>query len=339
MVHVRRTTVRREVAEIGVVGCDATGRLVVDRALLRADDGRTTGGPAWPALTERLAWHRPRRHHPVTAGPAVAAGLLAALAALAATPAGRVDRPVPGRSGQRASVRRGWPARLRFRRGVGREGVGREGVEREGVGRDRVGWKASGRDRVLVGGGDVAVLAERVAALSRAGVAGEQVWRILADRDDDLAVIARSVVTTTGLGGSTAEGLRLAADRLVGQGRIDAGGGRALRWLAVACAVSQTSGAPLARVLDGLAEAVRAELQATRARDAALAGRGPRRRCSGGSRWPGSLGALTGVDTASVLVTTGAGRLCLVSGGALWWVGRQWAARMVRRAETAGGRT
>lgn len=54
VVHVRRTTVRREVAEIGVVGCDATGRLVVDRALLRADDGRTTGGPAWPALTERL---------------------------------------------------------------------------------------------------------------------------------------------------------------------------------------------------------------------------------------------------------------------------------------------
>lgn len=276
----------------------------------------------------------------MTAGPAVAAGLLAALAALAATPAGRVDRPVPGRSGQRASVRRGWLARLRFRRGVGREGVGREGVEREGVGRDRVGWKASGRDRVLVGGGDVAVLAERVAALSRAGVAGEQVWRILADRDDDLAVIARSVVTTTGLGGSTAEGLRLAADRLVGQGRIDAGGGRALRWLAVACAVSQTSGAPLARVLDGLAEAVRAELQAARACDAALAGPRATATVLGWLPLAGlGLGALTGVDTASVLVTTGAGRLCLVSGGALWWVGRQWAARMVRRAETAGGRT
>lgn len=257
------------------------------------------------------------------AAQAVTAGLLMGMAVLAASPGARGVPSVlegPGRVG---------PARFRARGALTRW----------------AGTRFAGR-QVLVGGADIAVLADRVAALSRAGMTAEQVWRILADRDeradgaDGLALIARSVVTTSALGGSTAEGLRLAGDRLVGQGVADPGAGQALSWLAAACAVSQTSGAPLARVLDGLAVAVRAELQAARERDAALAG--PRATATVLSWLPLAglgLGALTGVDTVSVLLTTSPGRLCLVIGGGLWWAGRRWATRLVRRAEAADGLT
>ncbi|MBK8075562.1 MAG: TadA family conjugal transfer-associated ATPase [Kineosporiaceae bacterium] len=54
VVHVRRTPVRREVVELGVVGSDEAGRLVVRRALVRGEDERIAGGPAWPALAGRL---------------------------------------------------------------------------------------------------------------------------------------------------------------------------------------------------------------------------------------------------------------------------------------------
>ncbi len=100
--------------------------------------------------------------------------------------------------------------------------------------------------------------------------------------------------------------------------------------------VSERTGAPLARVLDGLTEAIRADLQAERERDAALAG--PRATATVLSWLPLAglgLGTLTGAGTLGVLFGTGAGRVCLVTGGLLWWIGRSWSRRLVRRADSA----
>jgi tight adherence protein B len=105
----------------------------------------------------------------------------------------------------------------------------------------------------------------------------------------------------------------------------------------MACEVAQSSGAPIADVLDGLAVAVRAELEAAREREAALAG--PRTTATVLTWLPLAgvgLGLLTGTNTLSVLFTTRAGWICLGLGAGLWWAGRVWTAALLRRA--AAGR-
>ncbi len=54
IVHVRRGPIRREVAEIAVIGRDGAGGLVVQAALSRGADSGTVMGPGWPALAARL---------------------------------------------------------------------------------------------------------------------------------------------------------------------------------------------------------------------------------------------------------------------------------------------
>jgi hypothetical protein len=49
-----------------------------------------------------------------------------------------------------------------------------------------------------------------------------------------------------------------------------------------------------------------------------------------------ALGALLGVDTLHVLLVTGPGHLCLLSGAGAWAAGRWWIRRLVRTAEAAG---
>jgi tight adherence protein B len=181
----------------------------------------------------------------------------------------------------------------------------------------------TGRPTALDGAA-VAVLADRVAALTRAGLPPAETWRVLAARGDATAPLCRAVARVVSLGGTSAEGLRRAA----------AGGAGPVAWLALACTVSQTCGAPLAEVLDGVARTVREEQQAQRERDAALAG--PRATAAVLTWLPLAglgLGALTGTNSLTVLVTTGPGQVCLAIGGCLWWTGRWWMSQLLRRAE------
>jgi tight adherence protein B len=187
----------------------------------------------------------------------------------------------------------------------------------------------------------VAVLAERLGALLRSGLGEDQAWRALAERDDPVAALARTVVGTRSLGGDTAEGLRRAHGqqhgREHGPQRRRRGGPSSpeLAWLALAWEVSQVCGAPLTAVLDGIAATIRAEADADRARRTALAG--PRATATVLTWLPLGglgLGLLIGADVIEVLLTTGAGRVCLALGAGLWWAGRAWTGRLVHRATT-----
>ncbi len=188
---------------------------------------------------------------------------------------------------------------------------------------------------VLPDSAGVAGLADRLAALSRAGLPPAETWRVLATRQDAAAPICRAVARTVALGGTSAEGLRLATRGEAGSRGVRGG---PVDWLALAFAVSQECGAPLADVLDGVARTVREEHQAVRERDAALAG--PRTTAVVLTWLPLAglgLGALTGTNSVWVLVSTGPGLVCLATGAALWWAGRWWMARLLRRAERQGG--
>ncbi len=181
----------------------------------------------------------------------------------------------------------------------------------------------------------VAELAEQVAALSRAGLPTQRLWRVLAGEPEavgepgaaggsPIAEVAEVVARVVALGGTEAQGLRVAG-----------GGYGPLAWMALACDVSHTSGAPPAGVLDGIAVTLRAEREAAREREAALAG--PRTTATVLTWLPLAglgLGLLTGADAIGVLVATAAGRGCLVIAGLLWIAGRLWMSRMLRRAES-----
>jgi tight adherence protein B len=169
------------------------------------------------------------------------------------------------------------------------------------------------------------VLAEQVAALSRAGLAWPRVWQALAagpgPESAVCAVVARQVAT----GGTVGGGLR----------SVD--GAPLLGWLAIACDVAEQAGAPVAEVLDRFAAAVRADAAAAADRDAALAG--PRATAMVLSWLPlGGLGLgfLIGADPVGTLLGTVPGRVCLVIGGGMWALGRWWTRVLVRRAEEAG---
>jgi tight adherence protein B len=105
----------------------------------------------------------------------------------------------------------------------------------------------------------------------------------------------------------------------------------------MACAASQGAGAPLADVLDGVATAIRADEEARRHRDAALAG--PRATAAVLTWLPLAgigLGLLTGSNAPATLLGTSAGRACLVVGAGLWAAGRWWMSRLLAHASAAG---
>jgi tight adherence protein B len=179
---------------------------------------------------------------------------------------------------------------------------------------------------------DAAELCGRVAALSRAGLPAVRVWQVLADSPGRTAEAAAAVAGMLGVGGSTADGLRLAAGRLSGPGI------EALNWLAVASEVIDRSGAPAALVLDEVASGLLAQLAEADEREVALAG--PRATASVLSLLPlvgMALGALIGVNVPAVLLGTPAGRLCAVGGALLWGTGRAWSSRLVRSAGRVRG--
>ncbi len=181
---------------------------------------------------------------------------------------------------------------------------------------------------VGVGPESAALLADRVAALSRAGLPLTRIWQLLAEQGDDLAPLASAVSDGLAAGRSSAAGLRSAWP-----------GDPAMAWLAVACRSAELGGAPVAGVLDAVATTLRADADGARARAAALAG--PRATMAVLSWLPLAgcgLGLLMGVNAVAVLLTTRPGWGCLALGVVLWWAGRRWLGALLDRAEAASTR-
>ena len=178
---------------------------------------------------------------------------------------------------------------------------------------------------------DVVELIGRLAALSRAGLPAARIWAVLAEAGSPTDALAAVVAAVTSTGGTTGEGLRLAAAGLDGRTRAAVG------WLAMTSDVVDRSGAPPGLVLDGVAAGIRADLADHDDREAALAG--PRATVMLLTALPVSglgLGALMGAHPLAVLLGDTAGRACLLTAAGLWLAGRRWMARMVRVAATAG---
>jgi tight adherence protein B len=174
---------------------------------------------------------------------------------------------------------------------------------------------------------DAADLCGRVAALSRAGLAQPRVWQVLAESGGPGAQVAGAVAGMHAVGGSTAEGLRLAA------GRTGGSGAETLAWLAVTAEVIDSSGAPAALVLDRVEAGLLAELARADELEVALAG--PRATASVLATLPLAgiaLGALVGVNSLALLLGSRAGWACTLGGGLLWVAGRAWSARLVSSA-------
>jgi tight adherence protein B len=178
---------------------------------------------------------------------------------------------------------------------------------------------------------DAAQLSGRVAALSRAGLPTPRVWQVLAESRGPTAEAATIVAGMIAVGGSTADGLWLAAEQIRGPGV------EALTWLAVTAAVIERSGAPAALVFDGVGEGLLAQIAQADEREVALAGPRTTALLLGSLPLAGVLlGAMIGVNTIAVLLGTPAGWGCSICGGLFWIVGRRWTVRLVASASRAG---
>ncbi|WP_246179924.1 type II secretion system F family protein [Kocuria coralli] len=103
--------------------------------------------------------------------------------------------------------------------------------------------------------------------------------------------------------------------------------------------ISERTGAPLAALLEGLADATEADLDAAAARETALAGsRSTVRILSWLPVMALGLGVLIGADPIRTLLTNPWGIAAGVAGAVLTLAGRVWTVRMVRAAEHATGR-
>lgn len=99
--------------------------------------------------------------------------------------------------------------------------------------------------------------------------------------------------------------------------------------------VSERTGAPLAALLEGLAEATEADLDAQAARETALAGsRATVRILSWLPVLALGLGVLIGADPVRTLLTTPWGIAAGAAGAVLTIVGRMWTGHLVHRAES-----
>ncbi len=202
---------------------------------------------------------------------------------------------------------------------------------------------------LTLSGPDVADLADRLAAMACAGIPARQWWDLLAAATHGPQQrVCRVVAAMVAAGGSASQGLALLARPPTGARHrwvLGVGPPRrsrvptpAISWLAATFAVVERTGAPVAEVLAQAADAVRAEQAAAAAREVALAG--PRATAAVLTVLPVAALAVVpvlGVDPARVLVGTGAGRACLVTGLAMWACGVWWAASLVDSARRAGG--
>lgn len=191
----------------------------------------------------------------------------------------------------------------------------------------------------------VAELLDRLAALLRAGLGPRTVWEHLAAAPGPCRPVCAYVAESLSSGGDPGTAIAGAAALLappVRRSRAAPSPGAvspadAVRWLAVAMAVSARTGAPAAECVDRLAASVRAETAAADERGGALAG--PRATVQVLAWLPAAgvvLGALVGANPVRTLLLTTAGRVCLLTGALLWLAGRTWTRALVRTAERAG---
>ena len=188
-------------------------------------------------------------------------------------------------------------------------------------------WRGGPPPRPLLGRDDAAQLCGRVSALSRAGVPPGRTWEVLAVGRGPDARVAETVAGMLTVGGTAAEGLRLAAVD------CDGPGVEALQWLAATAEVVRRSGAPAAAIFDGVGAGLLAQIAESDEREIALAGPRTTARVLAALPLIGLLlGAVLGVNTISVLLGTLPGIACLALGAGFWWLGRLWTARLVRSA-------
>ena len=223
----------------------------------------------------------------------------------------------------------------------------------------------TGVDVVIAGCVGVAVLVARGPSgrrLRRLGPAVAGGWRVrwavalapararllgaAPDRSRDLAVVVTEVASQLRAG---AEPGRAWAQVLGRPGRADgtpdlellaelsAGSPSQAAAVVAAGDLARVLGAPLAQVLERVAEGLVAEEEADGERRAALAGpRATGRVLTGLPLLGVGLGAAVGADPLGVLLGGGIGSLALVAGVGLLGVGRWWIARLVRTAARAG---
>ncbi len=208
-------------------------------------------------------------------------------------------------------------------------------------------------------------MVERLSVLIGVGVTPQSAWRYLAEsrlpesrlaesrlaesrlaesrsasraRMPDVDVVIARVVRDIESGRQVADAIGAA-----GGGRRDASqttartgeftAGAAWSSLAAAWFIATEAGAPLAACLDDIARSLLAAGEVERDTAAALAGPLATTRLVITLPLVSIVSsALLGLDTLRILVTTPAGLVCLLLGGALLVIARAWSARLVRRA-------
>ena len=152
-----------------------------------------------------------------------------------------------------------------------------------------------------------------------------------------LEALCESVAATARLGLSASDALVAAPAPALGHRGLERRAVATTAELALCWEVSERTGAPLAALLGGLADALEAELDAEAARSTALAG--PRSTVRILTWLPVlgiGLGMLMGVAPLRTLLTTPWGLAALVAGAVLTGLGRAWTRALIGRAEAVG---
>jgi tight adherence protein B len=189
--------------------------------------------------------------------------------------------------------------------------------------------RAFGKNRFETTSGAVVDLLEGLAAELTAGrPPGVALRRVCDDIDDQtLAEAMTSVGRASAVGGDVAAQLVFASA---------ARGCQALRWLAAAWHIGESTGAGLASVVERVASAARAEADHRREVGAQLAA--PRATARMLALLPVLglvIGELLGASPVSVLFSTPTGCGCLVAGVSLELLGIRWTDRLAAAAERA----
>lgn len=191
-------------------------------------------------------------------------------------------------------------------------------------------------------------LLRRLAALLQAGrspatafegAAGGAGHRSRTPTARHLEQLCAAVAAAAHLGLGTADALAAVPAPALGHRPLERWAASATAELTLCWEVSERTGAPLAELLGGLADALEAELDAEAARSTALAG--PRSTVRILSWLPVlgiALGMLMGVDPLRTLFTTPWGAAALVAGAVLTVLGRAWTRALIGRAEAVGAR-